>query len=243
MDATPVASVQHVEKRVLDGTSRRLVLSDVSFDLAPGTLTVLRGASGSGKTTLLAIVGAMLSPTSGEVLLDGEPTSRLRDEHRAEVRRRKVGYLFQDLQLIEQLTAWENVVLPCMPDGNPSDDLKRADELLTRFRIETLRDTRVRLLSGGERQRVALARALVRSPKLLLLDEPTAHLDDQHAEELVSDLLRIAGEGRAVLVATHDARLAGKTEVSQVLNLEAGRLATKAGEAQASEAVPASEAS
>lgn len=233
MDATPVASVQHVEKRVLDGTSRRLVLSDVSFELAPGTLTVLRGASGSGKTTLLAIVGAMLSPTSGEVLLDGEPTSRLRDEHRAEVRRRKVGYLFQDLQLIEQLRAWENVVLPCVPDGYPKDDLARADELLARFNIAKLRDTRVRLLSGGERQRVALARALVRNPKLLLLDEPTAHLDDEHADLLVADLVRIAQEGRAVLVATHDARLAGKSEVSQVLRLAEGRLSAQASGAEA----------
>ncbi len=228
MDARPVASVQRVEKRVLDGTSRRLVLSDVSFDLAPGTLTILRGASGSGKTTLLAIVGAMLSPTSGEVLLDGEPTSRLRDEHRAEVRRRKVGYLFQDLQLIEQLSAWENIVLPCVPDGNPAEDLARADELLTRFSIDKLRDTRVRLLSGGERQRVALARALVRNPRLLLLDEPTAHLDDEHADLLIKDLVRIAGEGRAVLVATHDPRLAEKSEVSAVLRLAEGRLSAQA---------------
>ena len=228
MDARPVASVQRVEKRVLDGTSRRLILSDVSFDLAPGTMTILRGASGSGKTTLLAIVGAMLSPTSGEVLLDGEPTSRLRDEHRAEVRRRKVGYLFQDLQLIEQLSAWENIVLPCMPDGNPTEDLARADELLARFSIAKLRNTRVRLLSGGERQRVALARALVRGPRLLLLDEPTAHLDDEHADLLIKDLVRIAAEGRAVLVATHDARLAGKSEVSAVLRLAEGRLSAQA---------------
>jgi putative ABC transport system ATP-binding protein len=223
-ETRPVASVQRVEKRVADGAERRTVLSDVSFDLARGTLTVLRGASGSGKTTLLAIVGAMLSPTSGEVVLDGEATSRLRDEHRAEVRRKKVGYLFQDLQLIEQLTALENVTLPCIPDANPKEDVARAHTLLERFGITKLARTRVKLLSGGERQRVALARALVRNPKLLLLDEPTAHLDDAHADTLIDELMGIAKEGRAVLVATHDARIAKHEGVAKVLELANGKL-------------------
>jgi putative ABC transport system ATP-binding protein len=224
-ETSPVASVQRVEKRVSDGSSRRTILSDVTFDLSGGTLTVLRGASGSGKTTLLAIVGAMLSPTSGEVFLDGEATSRLRDEHRAEVRRKKVGYLFQDLQLIEQLTALENVTLPCIPDANPKEDVARASTLLERFGIAKLAGSRVKLLSGGERQRVALARALVRNPRLLLLDEPTAHLDDEHAGTLLEELLGIAKEGRAVLVATHDARIAQHEGVAKVLELSHGKLA------------------
>ncbi|MBN9165622.1 MAG: ATP-binding cassette domain-containing protein [Myxococcales bacterium] len=109
--------VQNVVKRVRDGATRRTVLDDVSFDVKRGELVIVRGPSGSGKTTLLAIVGAMLSPTSGEVHLDGEPTSRLREAHRAEIRRRKVGFVFQDLQLLDGLTALRNVLLPRVPDG------------------------------------------------------------------------------------------------------------------------------
>ena len=108
----PAVGVQNVVKRVRDGALRRTVLDDVSFDVHRGELVIVRGPSGSGKTTLLAIVGAMLSPTSGEVHLDGEPTSRLREAHRAEIRRQKVGFVFQDLQLIDALSALRNVLLP-----------------------------------------------------------------------------------------------------------------------------------
>src|SRR4029077_5134699 len=124
-----------------------------SFDLARGELVVVRGPSGSGKTTLLAIVGAMLSPTSGEVHLDGEPTSRLRESHRAEIRRRKVGFVFQDLQLVDGLTALRNVLLPRVPDGVRREDERRARALLEQRGLGALAEARARGLSGGERQR------------------------------------------------------------------------------------------
>ncbi|MDB4998184.1 MAG: Cell division transporter, ATP-binding protein FtsE [Myxococcaceae bacterium] len=114
---TTAASVQDVVKRIRDGRERRTVIDRVSFDVDRGEIVILRGPSGSGKTTLLALVGAMLSPTSGEVHLDGEPTSRLRDAHRAAVRRKKVGFVFQDVQLVDTMTARDNVLLPCVPDG------------------------------------------------------------------------------------------------------------------------------
>ncbi len=220
----PAASVRNIVKRVRDGRERRTVLDDVSFDLARGELVVIRGPSGSGKTTLLAIVGAMLSPTSGEVHLDGEPTSRLREAHRAEVRRRKVGFLFQDLQLVDGLTAHQNVLLPRVPDGVRPEDEKRADELLARFGLSGAAHTRAKVLSGGERQRVALARALLNDPPLLVLDEPTAHLDDERALAIAGDLASLAKDGRALLVATHDARLAKSAGVTRVLDLAGGRL-------------------
>jgi len=219
-----VASVQGVSKRVADGEKRRVVLEEVSFDLAAGELAVLRGPSGSGKTTLLAITGAMLSPTTGEVLLDGEATSRLRDEHRAEVRRKKVGFVFQDLQLLDDMLVLENVLLPRVPDGVSSADVARAKALLDKLGVGALSDKRARVLSGGERQRVAIARALVNDPKLLLFDEPTAHLDDAHARTVADELAAFAAEGRAVLVATHDARIADSAAVTRVLVLEGGRL-------------------
>src|SRR6476469_7553976 len=129
------ASVRNVVKRIWDGRERRTVIEDVSFDLARRELVVVRGPSGSGKTTLLALVGAMLSPTSGEVRLDGEPTSRLRDAFRARVRRRKVGFVFQDVQLVDDLSAADNVLLPAVPDGVSNEARARAASLLERFGV------------------------------------------------------------------------------------------------------------
>lgn len=223
-EVPPAASVRHVVKRIWDGREKRTVVDDVSFDLARGELAVLRGPSGSGKTTLLAIVGAMLSPSSGEVHLDGEATSRLRDAHRASIRRRKVGFVFQDLQLIEGLTALENVLLPRVPDGVRPADEARATGLFERFGIGPLAHTDVRRLSGGERQRVALARALIGDPSLLVLDEPTAHLDDAHAKSIVALLASLANDGRALLVATHDPRLASVESGARILDLVSGKL-------------------
>src|SRR5580693_8905575 len=131
----PAVSVRDVSRRIRDGSARRTILEGISFDLARGELVVLAGPSGSGKTTLLAIVGAMLSPTSGEVLLDGEPTSRLREAHRAQTRRAKVGFLFQDLQLVDAMTARQNVLLPKVPEGITAQDEARADALLERFGV------------------------------------------------------------------------------------------------------------
>jgi putative ABC transport system ATP-binding protein len=214
-----------VVKRIWDGRERRTVLDDVSFDLARGELVVVRGPSGSGKTTLLAIVGAMLSPSSGEVHLDGEPTSRLREAHRAEVRRRKVGFVFQDLQLVDGLTSRENVLLPRVPDGVRPQDETRATALLERFGLASVADVDAKSLSGGERQRVALARALINDPPLLVLDEPTAHLDDARAMSIAEELATlVASDNRAVLVATHDPRLAKSAGVSRILDLVAGKL-------------------
>jgi putative ABC transport system ATP-binding protein len=224
-ETVPTASVRNIVKRIWDGREKRTVVDDVSFDLARGELVVVRGPSGSGKTTLLAIVGAMLSPSSGEVHLDGEPTSRLRDAHRAEVRRRKVGFVFQDLQLVDGLTARENVLLPRVPDGRVRDvDEARATAILERFGMGNFADVDAHRLSGGERQRVALARALLNDPPLLVLDEPTAHLDDARALSIVAELTKLARDGRAVLVATHDPRLTQSAGVTRILDLVGGKL-------------------
>lgn len=222
------ARVVNVVKRIRDGRDRRTVLDDVSFDLEKGEIVVIRGPSGSGKTTLLAIVGAMLSPTSGEVHLDGEPTSRLRETHRAEIRRRKVGYLFQDLQLVDGLSARQNVLIPRVPDGVRKQDVERAGQLLERFGLGAVADGNAKSLSGGERQRVALARALMNDPSLLVLDEPTAHLDDDRAKSIAELLAELARDGRALLVATHDPRLVQSAGVTRILDLAAGKLENQA---------------
>ncbi len=231
--AAPAAvEARALTKRIHDGRERRVVLEDIDLVVARGELVILRGPSGSGKTTLLALLGAMLSPTSGEVLLDGEPTSRLRDRHRAEVRRRRVGFVFQDVQLIEAMSARDNTLLARVPDGISVADRARADALLERFGVGALAEVATRGLSGGERQRVALARALLNDPGLLLLDEPTAHLDAERTADLAILLAGLLAEGRALVVATHDDRFAGELvracgdrSLVRTVLLAAGRLA------------------
>jgi putative ABC transport system ATP-binding protein len=224
-EAFPAAAeARDLTKRVGDGRERRTVIRSVSLRIARRELVVLRGPSGSGKTTLLALMGGMLSPTSGQVFLDGEPTSRLRDAHRAEVRRHKVGFVFQDNQLVSGMSARENILLPCVPDGVRSRDEQLADSLLERFALCAVAGSKAEALSGGERQRTAIARALMRDPPLLLLDEPTAHLDDARAHLLLDTLVALAAEGRALLIATHDQRLVHAEKVSRVLDLVEGHL-------------------
>lgn len=221
-------------KRVRDGRNRRTVVAEVSLRVDRGERCLLRGPSGSGKTTLLAMLGAMLTPTSGEVRLDGVATSRLRDAHRARVRREKVGFVFQDVQLLGALSVRENVVLPCVPDGVTPRDVEAADRWLERFGLTALADAPARSLSGGEAQRVALARALVRDPVLLLLDEPTAHLDAENADRLLGELDALVGEGRALVLATHDPRVVARFPDAASLTLVDGQIAPASSEGASS---------
>ena len=226
MTQVPALSAKDVSKRVSDGRSRREVLKGISLDLHAGEMLLVRGPSGSGKTTLLAILGGMLLPTSGEVWLGGEAISRLRDHQRAEMRRAKVGFLFQDFGLIEGMTVLDNVLLPLVPPGQAKGTaVARARALLDQLGIGDLARANVTILSGGERQRVALARARIAGPEVLLLDEPTAHLDTARAEELMSDLARLCDEGAAILVASHDARVDHTERIDRRLDLDDGMLA------------------
>jgi putative ABC transport system ATP-binding protein len=218
-------SARSISKRVSDGRTRREVLRAITLDVRGGEILVVRGPSGSGKTTLLGVLGGMLLPTSGEICLDGEAISRLRDHQRAEIRRAKIGYLFQDFALVERMSVLDNVLLPMVPEGKSSRATGRARTLLSRLGIAELAASRVDGLSGGERQRVALARALVADPKVLLLDEPTAHLDAGRATSLMEDLAGLAREGAAIVIASHDPRVSDHPSVGRVLELRDGALA------------------
>src|SRR5258706_7954696 len=225
-DTPATLSAKQVTKRVADGRSRREVLRGVSLDLHAGELVVVKGASGSGKTTLLGVLGGMLLPTSGEVWLGGEPISRLRDHQRAEIRRRKVGYLFQDFGLIEGMSVLDNVLLPLVPPGGADDRANaRARDMLERLGLGELARTNVAALSSGERQRVALARARVVDPTVLLLDEPTSHLDASLAGDLMNDLDALRAEGTSVLVASHDPRICDDPRITRRFDLQGGVLA------------------
>ncbi len=215
-----------VSKRARDGAELKELVKGISFRLGAGELVALRGPSGSGKTTVLGLAAALWSPTTGEVYLEGEPISRLRDADRASLRRHKVGLVFQDLQLMDDVSVLENVLIPLVPDGVRDEDVTRAKKLLADLHLAPLERTRARSLSGGERQRVAYARALVRDPSLLLLDEPTSHLDDARAREVLDDVARFCRSGkRAALVATHDPRVYDHTSMTRSLSLDHGAIA------------------
>ncbi|HKQ69481.1 MAG TPA: ATP-binding cassette domain-containing protein [Polyangiaceae bacterium] len=226
MNKPTALSARQVGKRVNDGKTRREILRDVNLTLSAGEFVVVRGASGSGKTTLLAVLAGLLLPTTGEVWLGGEPVSRLRDHQRADVRRKSVGYVFQDFALIEGMTVLENVLLPLVPDGRAdAAAVSRGMSLLERFGIAGLARSRAESLSGGESQRVALARARITAPPVLLLDEPTAHLDAERAHGLMDDLSVLCAEHTGVLVASHDPRVYDDRRVTRVLTIADGAVA------------------
>jgi putative ABC transport system ATP-binding protein len=218
-DRTPVLRAVSLRKRVRDGQQRREVLREISLEVSAGELVLLAGPSGSGKTTLLGILGGMLLPTSGEVFLGEVALSRLREPARARLRREKVGYLFQDFALLPGLSVLDNVLISRVPEGIGRDEERNAEARLRELALWDRRHASVDALSGGERQRVALARALLSSPAVLLLDEPTAHLDGPRSAELLDRLVALATDGRAIVIATHDPRLLDDPRCTRVVRL------------------------
>ncbi|MFD4759376.1 ABC transporter ATP-binding protein [Streptomyces sp. NPDC058439] len=190
--------------------TRTTVFDSLEVTFEPGRMTALVGPSGSGKSTLLAIAGALLRPTSGQVLLDGEDLAELSDAQRAKVRRERIGYMFQSGNLLSALPAVEQLLAAAYISGErPRTHRSRAQDALTGVGLGHRLRHRPEQLSGGERQRVALARALFLSPKLLLVDEPTAAVDRSQAAELAGLLAERTRQDECVtVVATHDPAVA-----------------------------------
>ena len=199
-------------------------LDDVSLTVDAGDVVLIMGPSGSGKTTLLSLVGGLLRPTHGRIAIDGLDIVGLRGGELTRVRRESIGFVFQTFNLLESLSAIENVEIALNVAGvKGAEAERRARGLLVDAGLEARLDFRSTELSGGERQRVAVARALANQPRLLLADEPTANLDTMHGRE-VMELLRDLTQraGRAAVVVSHDPRL--QEIADRVLWLEDGRL-------------------
>lgn len=210
----PVLKLDNIGRTFAQGPEKLLVLEKVALELRPGEIVALLGPSGSGKSTLLQIAGLLEPPTSGTVLIDGVDCSKTRDTKRTEVRRDKIGFVYQFHHLLPEFSALENVMMPNLILGVSKKKAKaHATALLTRIGLEHRLSHRPAKLSGGEQQRVAIARALANNPLILLADEPTGNLDEQTAEMVFQYFLDVTRDrGVAALVATHNTDLARRMD-------------------------------
>ena len=221
--AAPILRVDNVCKTVATAEGQLSILDSVSLEINAGESVAVVGASGSGKTTLLGILAGLDLPTAGDVWLDGDRITAMPEEDRARVRGRCVGFVFQTFQLIDSLTALENVMLPSELRGE-SDAGDDARMYLDRVGLAERLTHYPRQLSGGEQQRVAIARAFASRPKVLFADEPTGNLDTSTGGRVIDLLFALNRESQATLVlVTHDTALADRC--GRVLSLEAGRIA------------------
>jgi putative ABC transport system ATP-binding protein len=197
----------------------------VTVEVRRGEVVAINGPSGSGKTTLLSLIGCMARPTSGRIVVDGRDVARLSEEVLTRVRRQKFGFIFQQFNLISDLTVRDNVMLPLYPvDVGPAEMRRRAEAALGSLGMQGRQARRVRQLSGGEQQRVAIARALVNQPEIIIADEPTAHLDQKLSDELMRILEDLNHEGKTVIISTHDALIYRHRIVDRVIAMRDGRV-------------------
>jgi len=210
------ASIQAVDlgKRYGSGLASTVALHGVNFKVDKGEFVSIIGPSGSGKTTLLNLLGALDRPTTGKVFIDGIDISKLSNAELAKVRNKKLGFVFQDFNLISRMSAGENVELPLLIEGVPGDERRRkANALLDKFGLGAKSDRNVNKLSGGERQRVAVARALANDPTIILADEPTGNLDTKNTEVMMDFMRQLNVEfGKTVVIITHNPDVARKAK-------------------------------
>jgi len=226
MSESSLLELQNVEKdfQATDEGGRLSVLRGVNVSIESGESVAIVGPSGSGKSTLLNLIGALDTPSTGSLVLEGENLGKLDELQLAEIRNRKIGFIFQSHHLLPQCTVLENVLVPTVARGNANaDDKARARKLLDRVGLVDRLNHRPGQLSGGERQRVAVVRALINQPRLLLADEPTGALDRGSAENLSKLLLELNAEEMVTLVVvTHSSELA--QQMGRVLELRDGKL-------------------
>jgi putative ABC transport system ATP-binding protein len=204
-------SVKGINVTLGSGEASVRALSDVSLAFPVGVVTLIMGPSGSGKTTLLSVLGCLLKPQDGRVVVNGKEITGLREDELTGIRREQIGFVFQAFRLFNSLTALENVVLAMEVCGEKGQDVRaKAEKCLEDLGMSAKKHLKPAEMSGGEKQRVAIARALVREPKILLADEPTASLDSKAGEVIARILHGIAEvQQRTVVIVSHDERLRG----------------------------------
>jgi putative ABC transport system ATP-binding protein len=220
----PLIQTENLTKVYGKGEAAVIALDHVNMSVNPGESVAVMGPSGCGKSTLLHLLGGLDRPTEGSVMIDGSSLSSLSDDALTQLRRRKIGFVFQFFNLIPILDAVDNAALPLLLDGKPSAAAKqKATEWLQKVGLGTRLHNRPDQLSAGQQQRVAIARALITAPTLVLADEPTGNLDSRASDEIAALLQQVAKEwGRAVVMVTHDPRIAAYAD--RIIFLKDGKV-------------------
>jgi len=215
--------VSHLTKIYRIGSVETVALDDVSFTIKPGEFVAIMGPSGSGKSTLMHILGALDLPTSGEYILDGQKVQNLSDDELAEIRNKKIGFVFQSYNLLPRTTALKNVILPMVYADVPKT--KREETAIKYLKLVGLSDRMYHTsnqLSGGQQQRVAIARALVMNPAILLADEPTGNIASVQAEEIMKIFKKLNQQGHTIVMITHEPDIAAWAK--RTIHLKDGKI-------------------
>jgi putative ABC transport system ATP-binding protein len=218
--------LQQVTKTYNQGQANEVrALRDVSLEIEANSLVCLKGASGSGKSTLLSIIGCIFPPTSGRAAIDGKQLSRLPDRFLTIHRRNTIGFIFQQFNVLPQLSVLDNITLPLLPLGvSPKKRKERAYVLMERLSLSHRANFPARQISGGEMQRVAIARALINDPPIILADEPTAHLDSKLSHDFMNIISGLKGLGKTIIIASHDPLITRHTAIEKVIDVKDGRI-------------------
>lgn len=220
-----ILEVEDLVKYYGSGENLVKAVDHTSLQIERGRFTAIVGRSGSGKSTLLHMIGGLDRPDSGRVLIDGEDIFALKEDKLAQFRRRKIGFVFQDFNLIPSLNVWENIVLPLGLD-NKKPDIPAVEEILERIALSDKKKAMPNTLSGGQKQRTAIARALASNPAIILADEPTGNLDSQTELEVIALMKKcVADFGQTLVMITHDESIAQMADT--VVLIEDGKVVSR----------------
>jgi len=216
-------TISHITKIYKTETIETTAISDVSFEVKKGEFVAIMGPSGSGKSTLMHILGALDLPTSGEYILDNENVSKLTDDELADIRNKKIGFIFQAYNLLPRTTALKNVIIPMMYGDVPKQEWEqRAKKYLEMVGLQDRMYHTSNQLSGGQQQRVAIARSLVMNPSILLADEPTGNIATVQAEEIMEIFQKLNNDGHTIIMITHEQDIA--EHAGRVISIRDGKI-------------------
>lgn len=215
--------IKDISKHYKTEMVETIALSHISFEIKKGEFTAIMGPSGSGKSTLMHILGALDKATSGEYILDGEPVSNLSEDALADIRNRKIGFIFQAYNLLPRTTAIKNVMLPMVYAGIPENErIEKATKYLEMVGLANRMNHTSNQLSGGQQQRVAIARGLVMNPAILLADEPTGNIASAQAEEIMALFQKLHDEGHTIIMITHEPDIAA--HATRIIHIRDGKI-------------------